>query len=133
MEPEVALVTAGVEYDVLGIGYEDISEADRAETVALHPRPDCKRRILGSPERPPAFPRPSPSSPFFLVRRHVPAQDEKIVHRVSLPFRPPFGPHDPRLRALLAPSGTGSQLSAGQKIVSSASPLRSEEALPRRG
>ncbi|MGW1549342.1 HD domain-containing protein [Streptomyces sp. NPDC002346] len=48
MEPEVALVTAGVEYDVLGIGYEDISEADRAEIVALHPRPDFKRRILAA-------------------------------------------------------------------------------------
>jgi hypothetical protein len=46
MEPEVALVTAGVEYDVLGIGYHDISEADRAEITALHPRPDFKRRIL---------------------------------------------------------------------------------------
>jgi HD domain len=46
MEPEVALVTAGVEYDVLGIGYHDISDADRAEITALHPRPDFKRRIL---------------------------------------------------------------------------------------
>jgi hypothetical protein len=46
MEPEVALVTAGVEYDVLGIGFHDISEADRAEITALHPRPDFKRRIL---------------------------------------------------------------------------------------
>jgi HD superfamily phosphodiesterase len=46
MEPEVALVTAGVEYDVLGIGYRDISDADRAEIVRLHPRPDFKRRIL---------------------------------------------------------------------------------------
>jgi HD domain-containing protein len=46
MEPEVALVTAGVEYDVLGIGYHDVSDADRAEIVALHPRPDFKRRIL---------------------------------------------------------------------------------------
>jgi hypothetical protein len=46
MEPEVALVTAGVEYDVLGIGYRDISDADRAEITALHPRPDFKRQIL---------------------------------------------------------------------------------------
>ncbi|MFJ6213510.1 HD domain-containing protein [Streptomyces sp. NPDC092296] len=46
MEPEVALVTAGVEYDVLGIGYHDISDGDRAEITALHPRPDFKRRIL---------------------------------------------------------------------------------------
>jgi hypothetical protein len=46
MEPEVALVTAGVEYDVLGIGYNDVSDTDRAEITALHPRPDFKRRIL---------------------------------------------------------------------------------------
>jgi hypothetical protein len=46
MEPEVALVTAGVEYDVLGIGYHDISDMERAEITALHPRPDFKRRIL---------------------------------------------------------------------------------------
>jgi hypothetical protein len=46
MEPEVALVTAGVEYDVLGIGYYDIDDDLRAEITALHPRPDFKRRIL---------------------------------------------------------------------------------------
>ena len=46
MEPEVALVTAGVEYDVLGIGYDAVSDSDRAEITALHPRPDFKRRIL---------------------------------------------------------------------------------------
>jgi hypothetical protein len=46
LEPEVALVTAGVEYDVLGIGYDDISLASRAEITALHPRPDFKRSIL---------------------------------------------------------------------------------------
>ncbi|MEU9705495.1 HD domain-containing protein [Streptomyces sp. NPDC047981] len=49
MEPEVALVTAGVEYDVLGIGHDDpavVTPEDRAAIVALHPRPDFKRRIL---------------------------------------------------------------------------------------
>lgn len=46
MEPEVALLTAGVEYDVLGIGYDDIEDDARAEITALHPRPDFKRRIL---------------------------------------------------------------------------------------
>ncbi|MFJ9824871.1 HD domain-containing protein [Streptomyces sp. NPDC101160] len=46
MEPEVALVTAGVEYDVLGIGYADVSAAEREEIVALHPRPGFKKRIL---------------------------------------------------------------------------------------
>ncbi len=48
MEPEIALVTAGVEYAVLGIGYHDVSDADRAEITALHPRPDFKRSILAA-------------------------------------------------------------------------------------
>jgi len=48
MEPEVALVTAGVEYDVLGIGYHNVSDTDRAEITALHPRPDFKRSILAA-------------------------------------------------------------------------------------
>ncbi|MEW2548633.1 HD domain-containing protein [Streptomyces sp. NPDC047002] len=46
MEPEVALVTAGVEYDVLGIGYDTVPDEVRAAVVAAHPRPDFKRRIL---------------------------------------------------------------------------------------
>ncbi|GAA4854637.1 MULTISPECIES: HD domain-containing protein [Saccharopolyspora] len=46
MEPEVALVTAGVEYDVLGLGFDAITAEDRAEVVAQHPRPDFKNRIL---------------------------------------------------------------------------------------
>jgi hypothetical protein len=68
MEPEVALVTAGVEYDVLGIGYGDLAEADRAEIVALHPRPDFKRRILQ------AFTdgiRPKPETTFGNVKADV--------------------------------------------------------------
>jgi hypothetical protein len=31
---------------VLGIGYHDVCDADRAEITALHPRPDFKRNIL---------------------------------------------------------------------------------------
>jgi HD superfamily phosphodiesterase len=46
MEPEVALVAAGVDYDVLGIGYYDIEDDLRAEITALHPRPHFKREIL---------------------------------------------------------------------------------------
>jgi hypothetical protein len=38
MDPEVALVTADVEYDVLGIGYDDLGDADRAAITALHPQ-----------------------------------------------------------------------------------------------
>lgn len=44
--PEVALVTAGVELDVLGIGYDDIDLADRDAIVALFPRPQFKERIV---------------------------------------------------------------------------------------
>ncbi|MDN3351408.1 HD domain-containing protein [Actinomadura sp. DC4] len=46
MAPEIALVTAGVELDVLGFGYDEISDGERAEVTAAHPRPDFKREIL---------------------------------------------------------------------------------------
>ena len=48
MEPEVALVTAGVEYDVLGIDYYDIGVRQRSEITAMHPRPDFKRQIVSA-------------------------------------------------------------------------------------
>ncbi|MGF6886572.1 hypothetical protein ABIA39_004654 [Nocardia sp. GAS34] len=48
MEPEVALVTAGVEFDVLGIGYHDIGDTDRLAVTTLEPRPDFKRSILAA-------------------------------------------------------------------------------------
>jgi HD superfamily phosphodiesterase len=38
MHPVVALVTAGVEMDVLGIGYSDFAEADRKAVVQAYPR-----------------------------------------------------------------------------------------------
>ena len=46
LEPEIALVTAGVETDVLGIGRDDLSPDQLAAVTAVHPRPDFKRRIL---------------------------------------------------------------------------------------
>jgi HD superfamily phosphodiesterase len=46
LEPEVALVTAGVEFDVLGIGYRDLAPQAIAEVTSAHPRPDFKRQIL---------------------------------------------------------------------------------------
>jgi HD superfamily phosphodiesterase len=46
MEPEVALVTAGVETDVLGIGYADLDSTLIDAVVSAHPRPDFKRQIL---------------------------------------------------------------------------------------
>jgi len=38
MHPVVALVTAGVEMDVLGIAYREYSEAERDAVVSAHPR-----------------------------------------------------------------------------------------------
>jgi hypothetical protein len=46
LEPEVALVTAGVETDVLGIGYGDLDSTLVDAVVSAHPRPDFKRQIL---------------------------------------------------------------------------------------
>ncbi|MEU8799603.1 HD domain-containing protein [Spirillospora sp. NPDC048819] len=48
MAPEVALVTRGVELDVLGIGYDAVSGEQRAAVVDAHPRPDFKNRILAA-------------------------------------------------------------------------------------
>jgi hypothetical protein len=48
MAPEVALVTRGVELDVLGIGYHAVTDEQRAAVVAAHPRPDFKNRILAA-------------------------------------------------------------------------------------
>ena len=45
-EPEVALVTAGVELDVLGLGYDDISAEDREAVLAAYPRIDFKESII---------------------------------------------------------------------------------------
>jgi HD domain len=46
LEPEIALVTAGVETDVLGLGRDDLSPDALSAVTAAHPRPNFKRRIL---------------------------------------------------------------------------------------
>ncbi len=46
LDPEIALVTAGVETDVLGIGRSDLSSDAIEAVTAAHPRPDFKNRIL---------------------------------------------------------------------------------------
>ncbi|NKY51864.1 HD domain-containing protein [Nocardia vermiculata] len=57
LAPEVGAVTLGVETDVLGLHLDRLTETQRAEVVAAHPRPDFKNRILrafydGMAERP---------------------------------------------------------------------------------
>jgi len=46
LEPEIALVTAGVETDVLGIGRDDLPPEALEVVTAAHPRPDFKLRML---------------------------------------------------------------------------------------
>ncbi|UDL94284.1 HD domain-containing protein [Lichenihabitans sp. PAMC28606] len=47
MHPVVALVTAGVEMDVLGLTYKEYSEAERSSVVTAFPRPsDFKEEII---------------------------------------------------------------------------------------
>jgi HD superfamily phosphodiesterase len=45
-EPEVALVTAGVELDVLGFGYDDISTEEHEAVLVAYPRVDFKESII---------------------------------------------------------------------------------------
>lgn len=46
LPPEVAVVSLGVETDVLGLDLHEITEQQRAQVLAAHPRPDFKKRIL---------------------------------------------------------------------------------------
>ena len=46
LAPEIALVTAGVETDVLGIDRDALPAEALAAVTAAHPRPDFKSRIL---------------------------------------------------------------------------------------
>ncbi|ASN37782.1 HD domain-containing protein [Paeniglutamicibacter terrestris] len=48
MAPEIALVTRGVELDVLGLGYDAITDEQRNAVVDAHPRPDFKNQILAA-------------------------------------------------------------------------------------
>jgi hypothetical protein len=45
-EPEVALVTAGVELDVLGLGYHDITDEQREQVLTALPRVNFKQEII---------------------------------------------------------------------------------------
>lgn len=80
LEPEIALVTAGVETDVLGIGRDDLSPADLAAVVAAHPRPDFKRRIIA------AFAdgfRHRPDSTFGTVNADVLEHDDPTFRHID--------------------------------------------------
>ena len=48
MAPEVALLQAGVEVDVVGVGREQLSPEALAAVTAAHPRPQFKQHILAA-------------------------------------------------------------------------------------
>jgi hypothetical protein len=48
MEPEIALLAAGVETDVDGAGLDDLDPVNVSEVVAAHPRLDFKRKSLAT-------------------------------------------------------------------------------------
>ncbi|MGE2814482.1 HD domain-containing protein [Mycobacterium heidelbergense] len=48
LAPEVALLQAGVEVDVVGVGREQLSPDALAAVTAAHPRPRFKQRILAA-------------------------------------------------------------------------------------
>ncbi|MBB1604008.1 HD domain-containing protein [Variovorax sp. UMC13] len=79
MHPVVALVTAGVEMDVLGLDYPAFSEAQRTQVVQAHPRTEhFKEDILQ------AFYdgiRHKPDTTFGNVKADVIADNEPHFHR----------------------------------------------------
>ncbi|OSC22757.1 diguanylate cyclase [Mycobacterium vulneris] len=48
LAPEVALLQAGVEVDVLGVGREQLAPKALAAVTAAHPRPQFKQRIVAA-------------------------------------------------------------------------------------
>jgi hypothetical protein len=47
-QPEVRLVTLGVEYDVLGLHFDGLSAEQRTAVLAAHPRSGFKERIIAA-------------------------------------------------------------------------------------
>ena len=90
MHPVVALVTAGVEMDVLGLAYAEYSDAEREAVVHAHPRTEhFKEDIIqafydGNKHR--------PDTTFGNVNADVLADKDPAFRRVQLLQ------HDPRIR-----------------------------------
>jgi hypothetical protein len=48
LDPEIALLAAGVKTDVVGLGRDDLAPDAIDAVIAAHPRPDFKNRILAA-------------------------------------------------------------------------------------
>jgi hypothetical protein len=74
-KPEVALVTSGVEMDVLGIAYERFTPAQREAVIAAHPRgPHFKNNIIDA---------------FYQGMKHRPDSTFGTVNDDVLAFKDP--------------------------------------------
>lgn len=81
MRPEVALVTAGVEMDVLGLGFTNVTDVDRAAVVEAHPRsPRFKQDIIDAFYEGNAY---RPESTFGNVNADVLALKDENFHRID--------------------------------------------------
>jgi HD domain len=81
MHPVIALVTAGVEMDVLGIAYNDYSEAERSAVVHALPRPahfkeDIIQAFYDGIKR-------KPSTTFGNVKADVLADKDPAFRRIN--------------------------------------------------
>lgn len=78
LEPEIALVTAGVETDVMGVDRDALPPEALDAVTAAHPRPEFKHRILA------AFAdgmRHRPHTTFGTVNADVLARDDRSFMR----------------------------------------------------
>ena len=74
-KPEVALVTSGVEMDVLGLAYDEFTDAQRDAVVAAYPRgASFKRDIIGA---------------FYQGMKHRPESTFGTVNDDVLAYRDP--------------------------------------------
>ena len=81
MHPVIALVTAGVEMDVLGIAFSEFTEAEREAVVDAHPRTGCFKEDIIQ-----AFYdgiKDKPDTTFGNVKTDVIADKEPHFHRVN--------------------------------------------------
>lgn len=79
-QPEVALVTAGVELDVMGLGFDEVSADVKSLVLAAHPRPNFKSQIIQAFAE--GF-RRKPESTFGTVNADVLAKTEPGFKRVD--------------------------------------------------
>jgi hypothetical protein len=80
-KPVVALVTAGVEMDVLGLAYDEFTESQRKQVIAVHPREsNFKEGIIDAFARGTSF---KPETTFGNVKADVLALKDPEYKRLN--------------------------------------------------